>query len=79
MFHFLPVFYFISATFMNLDIKEWVIENDLLVNRLKVSISYCAIYYHLTKFTQLTLQGGPNFVKSARELVSCVCNFQEGL
>lgn len=79
MFHFLPVFYFISATFMNLDIKEWVIENDLLVNRLKVSISYCAIYYHLTKFAQLTLQGGPNFVKSARELVSCVCNFQEGL
>lgn len=79
MFYFLPVFYFISATFMNLDIKEWVIENDLLVNRLKVSISYCAIYYHLTKFAQLTLQGGPNFVKSARELVSCVCNFQEGL
>ena len=55
MFYFLPVFYFISATFMNLDIKEWVIENDLLVNRLKVSISYCGIYYHLTKFTQLTL------------------------
>ena len=79
MFHFLPVFYFISATFMNLDIKEWVIENDLLVNRLKVSISYCGIHYHLTKFAQLTLQGGPNFVKSARELVSCVCNFQEGL
>lgn len=79
MFYFLPVFYFISATFMNLDIKEWVIENDLLVNRLKVSISYCVIYYHLTKFAQLTMQGGPNFVKSARELVSCVCNFQEGL
>ena len=79
MFHFLPVFYFISATFINLDIKEWVIENDLLVNRLKVSISYCGIYYRLTKFAQLTLQGGPNFVKSARELVSCVCNFQEGL
>lgn len=79
MFYFLPVFYFISATFMNLDIKEWVIENDLLVNCLKVSISYCGIYYHLTKFAQLTLQGGPNFVKSARELVSCVCNFQEGL
>lgn len=79
MFYFLPVFYFISATFMNLDIKEWVIENDLLVNHLKVSISYCGIYYHLKKFAQLTLQGGPNFVKSARELVSCVCNFQEGL
>lgn len=63
MFHFLPVFYFISATFMNFDIKELVIENDLLVNHLKVSISYCGIYYHLTKFPQLTLQGGPNFVK----------------
>ena len=35
-----PSFIYISVTFLSFDVKEWIIENDLLVHRLKVSIIF---------------------------------------
>ena len=35
--HLFVHFVFISATFLSFNVKEWIIENDLLVHRLKVS------------------------------------------
>lgn len=45
----ITLFYFILATFLNFDVKEWIIENDLLVDRLKVSVMFLlqAKYFHL--------------------------------
>lgn len=50
-----------QATFMNLDIKEWVIENDLLVNRLKEDGSKASVQNVLERFTSLLerVQGLP--------------------
>ena len=31
-------FFSLLVTFLSFDVKEWVVENDLLVQRLKVSI-----------------------------------------
>ena len=32
------IFFSLLVTFLSFDVKEWVVENDLLVQRLKVSI-----------------------------------------
>ena len=32
------IFFPLLVTFLSFDVKEWVVENDLLVQRLKVSI-----------------------------------------
>lgn len=30
------IYMYVSVTFLSFDVKEWIIENDLLVHRLKV-------------------------------------------
>ena len=37
------IFFSLLVTFLSFDVKEWVVENDLLVQRLKVSNKFINI------------------------------------